>query len=305
LDTARNLERRKRMTVNEVLSTTKVNVEAVKNFWRKDRPAEHAARALGVQLSVVQSVYEEMDRWRDRQKGPNPFLVAPLILMMLMSASFVHAQRDRPLQAPPPEGGITISPLTTEVHLGSRKGSKTSGEFTITNQYASMPVVTVVEAKQLSVDADGKPQVATASGCLKLSETSARIGPQSAHVFSWQATCIGAFELLASSTDARKIEGLRLKVSLGTAVYVEQEAPLLHDDISFTWLDSKTLTVENHTDKLARFNDIRMFADHFPLTWTAQTPFPLFPHGRWTLKFEMPPTKVLLKSEKGIWEVIR
>lgn len=225
------------------------------------------------------------------------------LILIFLIASSAFAQRDGRIEQPsqPRDGGFQISPLITETHIGNKPGSKVSGTFTVRNESASTPAAVIVQVTQLAVDADGKPIPGPkANQCLKLSETSTRIGPKTGHTFSWRATCMGAFEIVASSIDARKItSGLGLRIGLGTAVYVEGPA-ITREDLIFSWPDPQTLIVTNKSDKLSRFSEVKYWTG---AVFQQNGAEPLFPNSKLQIHFEHAPDKVELITQSGKFTV--
>lgn len=200
-----------------------------------------------------------------------------------------------------PCGGFQISPLSEEVRLGQKIGSKVSGEITVTNQASNLPIAVLTSVTQLAVDGDGHAVPGPKATCLRISETSARLAGKQSHTFTWQYRrtdqCHGneAFELLFSSQDARKLSnGLALRLSLGSAAYIMGE-PLSVSDVKMLWTDDHTLIVQNLSDKLARLSAVRaLYGD----VWANQGTYALFPQSKVQINFEHPPTRVELTAEK-------
>jgi len=119
---------------------------------------------------------------------------------------------------PSSQAQIGISSLVTETH--ANKKGLAQGEFTITNGSIS-PVATVLEIKRLGHDDQGKVTLTPTTEGIRLSETSARIGPRSSHVFAFETNCVDcAFIVFTSNSDALQLAGLRVQLRLGHTIYV-------------------------------------------------------------------------------------
>jgi hypothetical protein len=137
----------------------------------------------------------------------------PLTALLMFFASGAQAQ-------------ISMSPLVTEVQ--ANKKGLARGEFTVSNGSIS-PVATVIEVQRLGHDENGKVTLTPTSRELRLSETSARIGPRSSHVFAWETSCVDcAFVIFAGSSDARRVnDGIRMQLRLGHTIYVSKKGESL------------------------------------------------------------------------------
>jgi hypothetical protein len=115
--------------------------------------------------------------------------------------------------------GQTISPLAVEY------GKKASGEFTITNT-SLRPVAVIIEPMDFTAGKDSRVRTSPLSPDvhIKLSEKSAKLGPQQEHKFFYDATCPAnhcAFMLSVKVMPVQHVtDGVGVAVTMGTAVYI-------------------------------------------------------------------------------------
>jgi hypothetical protein len=112
----------------------------------------------------------------------------------------------------------TVSPVIAEGGKG-----KARGYFTAKNETLDYEVVTVT-AHSFSADANGKPQFRPLDPDvnLKLSSSSARLGPNQTHIFDYDISCphncAVAFDVVFMGKPIT--EGLQVALHLPTALYL-------------------------------------------------------------------------------------
>jgi hypothetical protein len=141
------------------------------------------------------------------------FLLAALILIFAETAS---AQ--------------TMSPLVSEC------GHHCTGQFTVTNNGLQAMAI-VVEALSFKIDpATGRSVFRPLDSGVqfRLSETSARVGAKSPHIFFYDLTCNSApcpVAFVASMITGHTTEGLAIRTNLWTSVYACEKAKGCRDSV--------------------------------------------------------------------------
>jgi hypothetical protein len=111
----------------------------------------------------------------------------------------------------------TVSPLIAEF------GKKISGDFTVSNN-ALTPQAVTIEAFSFGADKDGKPIYrALDSGiAVRLSETSARLGPKASRSIHYQITCVAypcEVAIFADFVGLHTTNGIALSIHVPHVVY--------------------------------------------------------------------------------------
>lgn len=130
-----------------------------------------------------------------------------LILLLILVSPALRAQ--------------TVSPVIAEF------GKRAVGQFTVSNN-ALVPQAVVVEAMSFSVVAGQTKYRALDPGVdVKLSETSARLGPKSTRTFDYTITCQSlpcAVTLWSTLTGLHSPDGMKLAIHLPHVIYLCEKA---------------------------------------------------------------------------------
>jgi hypothetical protein len=219
------------MTINEALNKTKCNDELIKNFWRKDRPAEAAARALSLPLVEVQKIYQAMDEWRERslaiKQGSRLLTVVALnigygaLLREVIRLLAVLALLLLPLAL----SAQTISPATQE--YSSKPGKAITGSFSVTNN-GIVPITAVVQRPQSLTFTNGQPHLKALDPTVhvEIDQQSARLGARQLHRFAYRISAdslpqgVTFFVVLTRTVERRDPGGVQFAISLPSTAYV-------------------------------------------------------------------------------------